>query len=147
MFALWANFWLLVGFQICGKSEVRRKLNELAPTNGNDGTNGVALSFCVSLFSFRLCLVYLFTCRLFLCFFPAFSLFVFYMTLCFLFRFSLYPQLHIFSPQFARLLYGLVVVNQRARTKIKGPRQICLIANNLWSKRVSVPAHSHSECV
>lgn len=34
VFALWANFWLLVGFQICGKSEVRRKLNELAPARG-----------------------------------------------------------------------------------------------------------------
>lgn len=46
MFALWANFWVLVGFQICGKSEVRRKLNELAPALG-----ATAASHCPSAFS------------------------------------------------------------------------------------------------
>lgn len=45
VFALWANFWLLVGFQICGKSEVRRKLNELAPALGAS-----AASHCPSAF-------------------------------------------------------------------------------------------------
>lgn len=71
-------------------------------------------------------------------FFPFFLAFILYMALCFLFTLPL----HTFFPPVSRFLYGLVVVNQRARTKIKDPRQICLIAYNLWSKRVSAPAHS-----
>lgn len=82
VFALWANFWLLlVGFQICGKSEVRRKLNELAPAfeGSGEGAGGgcyETASHCPSAFPCCLsvcCLVYLFTCRLFFCFLPAFS--------------------------------------------------------------------------
>lgn len=87
VFALWANFWLLVGFQICGKSEVRRKLNELAPARGGQGAMGgcETASHCPSAFPCCLsvcCLVYLFTYRLFFCFLPAFSSHFF---ACFLF--------------------------------------------------------------
>lgn len=146
VFALWANFWLLVGFQICGKSEVRRKLNELALALGATAASHCpsafpcCLSVCASFIYLHAVCFSASSPQHFLSFFLAFIL---YMALCFLFTLPL----HTFFPPVSRFLYGLVVVNQRARTKIKDPRQICLIAYNLWSKRVSAPAHSLWVCV
>lgn len=136
VFALWANFWLLVGFQICGKSEVRRKLNELAPALG-----ATAASHCPSAFPCCLSVCASFIYLHAVCF-SASSFSFFSFGFVYGAMFSFYFSLHTFFPPVSRFLYGLVVVNQRARTKIKYPRQICLIAYNLWSKRVSAPAHS-----
>lgn len=148
VFALWANFWLLVGFQICGKSEVRRKLNELAPALG-----ATAASHCPSAFPCCLSVCASFIYLHAVCFSASsLSPSIFFLFFCLWFCiwryvfFSLCPFTH-FSPPVSRFLYALVVVNQRARTKIKDPRQICLIAYNLWSKRVSAPAHSLWVCV
>lgn len=145
VFALWANFWLLVGFQICGKSEVRRKLNELAPALG-----ATAASHCPSAFPCCLSVCASFIYLHAVCFSassPQHFLSFFLLWFCiWRYVFFFFAPSHIFPPVW-RFLYGLVVVNQRARTKIKGPRQICLIAYNLWSKRVSAPAHSLWMCV
>lgn len=112
---------------------------------GNGGLrDGVALSFCVSLLSFRL-LPRLFIYMPFVFLLLASIFFSFFA--CFLFLPPPFPHSQFFSARFGRLLYGLVVVNQRARMKIKGPRQICLIAYNLWSKRVSAPAHTLCVCI
>lgn len=141
VFALWANFWLLVGFQICGKSEVRRKLNELAPALG-----ATAASHCPSAFPCCLSVCASFIYLHAVCFSASspqhfLSFFAFGFVYGAMFSFSL--PLHTFFPQFGVFF---MVVNQRARTKIKGPRQICLIAYNLWSKRVSAPAQSLWMC-
>lgn len=98
MFALWANFWLLVGFQICGKSEVRRKLNELAPALG-----ATAASHCPSAFPCCLSVCASFIYLHAVCFSASFpqlflSFFAFGFVYGAMFSFSL--PLHTFFPQF-----------------------------------------------
>lgn len=110
--ALWAKFWLLVGFQICGKSEVRRKLNELA----TDGI-GAPLSWSpVSTVSFRFASLLsfrsppnAFSARLFI--YMSFAILCFY----FIFSLGFYFSFFLAIGRPAGLLYGFVslVVNQR----------------------------------